>query len=141
MNPKFKYDRENARNAMALGNLERFAMETLWDRGEMSGSDVYAKLGRKLKVRHNTLLTVLERLISKGLVSKRKDGKFSYYKPILTRDEFCAMVANPIISELLEVSPDSAMAAFVDRACRDTHKLEQLKNLIYEIEKKNKSGR
>ena len=138
---RFKFSRDNARNALALGSLERSVMEALWDVGEMSGSEVFAKLGKKLKIRHNTLLTVLERLISKGLVMKRKDGKFGYYKPILTRDEFCAMVAEPIFHELLAVSSDSAMAAFVDNACRDSKKLEQLKNLINEIEKKNKSGR
>jgi len=33
------------------------------------------------------------------------------------------------------------MAAFVDHACRDSKKLDQLKNLIEEIEKRNKSGR
>ena len=141
MNRKFKYSRDNARNALALGHLERSVMEALWDSGEMSGCEVYGKLGKKLKIRHNTLLTVLERLISKGLVSKRKDGKFGYYKPILSRDEFCAMVADPIFTELLAVSSNSAMAAFVDHACRDSKKLDQLKNLIEEIEKRNKSGR
>jgi BlaI family transcriptional regulator, penicillinase repressor len=141
LNPKFKFGRENARNALALGNLERTVMETLWDGGEMSGSEIYKKLGRKLKILHNTMLTVLERLISKGLVTKRKDGKFGYYKPLITRDEFCRMVADPIFTELLQVSKDSAMAAFVDQACRDWKTLDQLKSLIDEVEKKNKSGR
>ena len=141
MNHKFKYSRDNARSALALGKLERAVMETLWDCGEISGSEVNVKLGKKLKVRHNTLLTVMERLVSKGLISKRKVGKLCFYKPSLSRDEFCAMVAEPIFSELLKVSSNSTLAAFVDQACRDSEKLELLKHLIEETEKKNKSGR
>ncbi|MFH1514372.1 MAG: BlaI/MecI/CopY family transcriptional regulator, partial [bacterium] len=127
-----------ARSALALGNLERAVMDTLWDQGEMSGNELFNLLGEKLKIRHNTLLTVCVRLESKGLVSKLKKGKYSYYSPLLSRDEFGEKVAGPLLKELMEVSSDSALAAFVDNASRDPDKLNYLKSLIEEAEKKKK---
>ena len=138
MNPKFKFNRENARNALALGNLERSIMDVLWDQGEMSGNDLYEKLGSKLKIRHNTLLTVCERLVAKGLASKIKKGKYSYYSPLLSRDEFGKRIAGPLLKELFDVSSDSVLAAFVDSTSSDPDQLNYLKSLIEEAEKKKK---
>ena len=138
---KFKFDKSNARSAFALGDLERLAMEELWSGGEMSGTQLYEKLGKKLGIQHNTLLTVLERLVKKGLIAKRKAGKFSIYRPILKRDEFAARVAGPLLNELLEFSSYSAMVSFVQQASTDPAKLSQLKKLIEDAEKGNKSNK
>ena len=75
MSPDFNFDRTKARQALALGELERSVMETLWARGEISGKEVFDLMGSTHNVQHNTLLTVLDRLINKGLVIKQKDGR------------------------------------------------------------------
>ena len=135
MSNRFKFGRTKARNALALGELEREAMEALWELGEMPGNDLFAELGQKLGIRHNTLLTVFERLIAKGLVAKRKSGRVNYYKPLITRDEFAGLVARPLFEELFTVSSRSTLAAFVDSTGRDPERLRELKRLIEEAEK------
>ena len=131
----FKFGKHNARTALALGSLERSVMDVLWDSEELSGNMLFERLGSVHKIRHNTLLTVLERLVKKGLVSKRKEGKFSYYTALLGRDEFTKKIAGPLLDELLAISSGSAIAAFVDNARRDPDKLEYLKRLIEEADK------
>ena len=135
---KFRFDKRKARSAFALGELERFTMEELWSGGEMSGTELNDRLGKKLGIQHNTLLTVLERLVKKGLIAKRKVGKFSIYRPILKREEFAAKVAGPLLNELLEFSSYSAMVSFVRQASADPEKLNQLKKLIKDAEKEKK---
>lgn len=139
MSPKFIFNRDNARSAMALGKLERAAMDILWEEGEMSGSELYRKVGKKLRIRHNTLLTVLERLIAKGFLAKRKEGRNNFFKPLISRDEYCLKIAVPLLKELLDVSSGSVLSAFVDNACRDNENIDELKHLIDEMEKKNKT--
>ena len=137
MTPSFKFTKDKARQALALGDLERAALEALWKSGEMEGKAVFEKLKKHRNVRHNTVLTVLDRLIQKGLVEKRRSGRSNTYSAKLTRDEFAAKVASPIIGELLDVSSHAAMAALVERAGRDPAKLDELKKLIEEAEKDN----
>ncbi len=143
MTPEFKYGKGKAKSALALGELERSVLDTIWESGEIQGKELYDKLGTKHSVRHNTILTVLERLINKGLVTKRKDGRSNSYKAKISRDEFAAQVAKPIIEELLDVSSHAAMSAFVDNASADPEKLKELKRLIARAERdrdKNNKG-
>lgn len=137
MVPDFKFSKGKARQALALGDLERAVLEALWEHGELPGKEVYNRLGKKYKVQHNTLLTVLDRLIKKGLVLKQRDGRNNTYSAKISRDEFAKEIASPIIEELLDVSSHAAMSAFVESAGRDPEKLEELKKLIREAEKKN----
>jgi predicted transcriptional regulator len=102
----------------------------------MSGKEVFERLGAKHKVAHNTLLTVLDRLIAKGLVMKKREGKNNLYSAKLTRDEFASKIASPIIEALLDVSSNAAISAFIKTAQRDPAKLDELKKLIMEAEKK-----
>lgn len=139
MGPDFKFTKGKARQALALGDLERAVLEALWAGGEMEGKAVYEKLAGKHKVRHNTILTVLDRLNQKGLVEKRKSGKSNTYAARLTRDEFASRVASPIIDELLDVSSHAAMAALVDRAGRDPARLDELKKMIEDAERAQKA--
>ena len=136
MTPDFKFGKGKAKQALALGDLERAVLETLWESGDMPGKEVFDKLGRIHKVRHNTILTVLDRLISKGLVSKRKSGRSNTYKARLSRDEFASRVSSPIFEELMDVSSHAAMSAFVESAGTDPEKLRELKKLIEDAEKK-----
>ncbi|MCX6646333.1 MAG: BlaI/MecI/CopY family transcriptional regulator [bacterium] len=136
MNPDFNFGRGKARHALALGDLERNVLETLWDTGEISGKDIFDRVGASLNVQHNTILTVLDRLIKKGLVSKEKGGRGNMYRAKVTRDEFARMVSSPIIEELMHVSPHVAMSALVESASNDPDKLNELKKMIEEAEKR-----
>jgi len=139
LTPDFSFDKSKARQALALGELERSVLDALWLHGEISGKEIFDLLGEKHKVQHNTLLTVLERLIKKGLVLKQKDGRSNTYAAKLTRDEFASMVSAPLIEELFDVSSQVAMSALVDSASADPEKLDELKKLIEEAEKKQKN--
>jgi len=134
MNPDFKFDNRKARHALALGELERAVLETLWDKGELSGKDIFDLLGQPRNIRHNTILTVLDRLVRKGLVLRRKLGRDNSYKPKISRDEYIDKVASPIISELMDISGDVTLAAFVEKARRDPRQLSALKKLIRKAE-------
>jgi len=138
MSPDFNFDRTKARQALALGELERSVIDALWDSGELSGKEIFDLLGERHNVQHNTLLTVLDRLINKGLVIKEKDGRSNTYKARLSRDEFAEFVSAPIIEELFDVSSHVAMSALVDNVSADPEKLAELKKLIEDAEKRRK---
>jgi predicted transcriptional regulator len=134
----FKFTKGKARQAMALGDLEREALEVLWNHENVSGKEIFDILGKKKKIQHNTILTVLERLIKKGLVGKKKSGKNNTYFPRLTREQFTEKISAPLIEELFDMSSNAAMAAFVDNARRDPAVLDELKRLIEQAEEHGK---
>jgi predicted transcriptional regulator len=77
---------DNHGNPPALGPLEVAVMEILWDRGESNVHDVIEKLGRPLA--YTTIMTTLDRLYKKGLLSRHKSERAFLYSTRQTRMEW-----------------------------------------------------
>jgi predicted transcriptional regulator len=73
-------------NPPALGPLEIAVMEILWERGESNVHDVIEKLGRPLA--YTTVMTTLDRLYKKGLLSRHKSERAFLYSTRQTRMEW-----------------------------------------------------
>jgi predicted transcriptional regulator len=73
-------------NPPALGPLEIAVMEILWEQGESNVHDVVARLGRPLA--YTTVMTTLDRLYKKGLLSRHKSERAFLYSTRQTRLEF-----------------------------------------------------
>ena len=73
-------------NPPALGPLEIAVMEILWERGESNVHDVIERLGRPLA--YTTIMTTLDRLYKKGLLSRHKSERAFLYSTRQTRLEW-----------------------------------------------------
>jgi predicted transcriptional regulator len=104
------------RNATdALGPLETEVMDVVWADGESSVHGVIGKLGRPLA--YTTVMTTLDRLYKKGLLSRRKAERAFVYVPRLTRAEWEAQRAGGLVSSILagpQASGDLLMSCLVD---------------------------
>ncbi len=58
-----------------LGDLERLVMDILWNRGEVTGREVLEEIEKERILAFTTILTVMDRLLKKGLI-KRKEGRY-----------------------------------------------------------------
>ncbi|MGS0687062.1 BlaI/MecI/CopY family transcriptional regulator [Nakamurella sp. GG22] len=84
------------------GELERAVIEVLWDAGEPMTARAVVDLlpGRELAV--TTVLTVLSRLETKGLVRRSRDGRAHSYEAVADRDEHTAA----LMQQVLDTSAD-----------------------------------
>ncbi len=73
-------------NPPALGPLEIAVMEILWAQGESNVHDVIEKLDRPLA--YTTVMTTLDRLYKKGLLSRHKSERAFLYSTRQTRQEW-----------------------------------------------------
>ncbi|MFG1604651.1 BlaI/MecI/CopY family transcriptional regulator [Actinoplanes sp. NPDC049265] len=96
---------------MPLGDLEREVMTQLWESaGPLSVRQVHEGLrGRDLA--YTTVMTVLDRLAKKGVVTRERDGRAWLYAPVQTREQMTAS----LMMDALADTPDSdaALAYFV----------------------------
>lgn len=84
---------------MALGPLENEVMEIAWTRAESSVSDVIARLGRPLA--YTTVMTTLDRLFRKGLLTRRKVDRAFLYAAAMSKPEWQQKLAGEFVSEYL----------------------------------------
>jgi predicted transcriptional regulator len=99
---------------MALGDLEREVMTQLWDAGEpLTVRQVHEAINRTRDLAYTTVMTVLDRLAKKGVVSQEKADRAYRYRPAQTREELTA----GLMLDALSATPDqdAALAHFVGR--------------------------
>jgi len=117
-----------------LGSLEDLVMQILWRTGPLSVREVNQHLGANA-LAHTTVMTTLDRLFKKGLLSRAKDGVAYIYRAALSRDEFQQRLVEATVSGLMSQGGDAepVLAAFVDAAADlDEENLARLEALIAE---------
>ncbi len=78
-----------------FGELEAKLMEAVWSLNEPNVQDVIDHLGGTLN--YKTTMTVLNRLVEKGVLHRRKSGRAFVYTPIASREELLASVFDQMV--------------------------------------------
>lgn len=127
----FKSSREILENS--LGALERGVMDLMWSHGEVSVRDACARFGPD--VAYTTVMTTMDRLFKKGLLTRRKVGRAFVYAAAASREAVEGAVATELVHSLLqrEGEPLPVLSSLVDAVSdRDRALLEELERLIRE---------
>ena len=97
---------------MALGDLEREVMTHLWAAdGPLTVRQVHEQLSRDRDLAYTTVMTVLDRLAKKGVVTREKADRAYLYAATQTREE---MTATAMLDALTTSGDqDAALAYFV----------------------------
>jgi predicted transcriptional regulator len=132
---KFLFDPSKKGIRRVLGELEADIMEILWTHGPATVREVHERLNENRPLAYTTVMTVMSRLATKGLLAKTKDGAAFTYKAATSRDEFTAESVRSVIQGLLKDFSKPAMSQFVD-SLRDRNELEELERLLGEEKKK-----
>ncbi len=66
--------------------LEMMCLNALWALGEANVAGVRRQVSQSKPLAYTTIMTLLERLARKGVVSRRKVGRAFFYTPAVDRD-------------------------------------------------------
>ncbi len=113
-----------------LGELEGAIMDILWRRNEATVREVVDELTLTRSLAYTTVLTVMSRLVEKGLLTQHKTGRAHLYRPAMDREAFVAAAAGQVIRSLIEDFGDIALAQFSQELDNlDSARLAKLKAL------------
>jgi len=118
----------------SLGALEREVMSLAWEQHELSVREACERLGST--VAYTTVMTTMDRLYKKGLLSRRKVGRAFLYRAAATRHEIEGAVAAELVQSLIQRGrgePLPVLSSLVDAVSdRDRALLDELERLIKE---------
>ena len=98
-----------------LGDLERHVMDCLWAAGHpCSVRAVHSELAASREIAYTTVMTVLDRLSRKQLVSRTQEGRAYLYSPVHTRAELTAEMMHDALS-VDGLDRTAALVHFADR--------------------------
>ena len=90
-----------------LGPLEERLLEALWRRGNATVRDLVD--GPCKDLAYTTVMTTLDRLFKKNLLSREAEGRAFRYTPRFTREELHQEVAGEALRQLLDASPSTSL--------------------------------
>ena len=119
----------------ALGDLEAVVLASLWEGGELSTPQVFEQVGVPRRLAYTTILTILQRLHRKGLVTRQAAGKSHVYAPALSRDQFSERRAEVLAAAMVKLG-SAGVSAFLSEASRlDPEFLAELRAQLKDAER------
>ncbi len=119
--------------AKVLGDLEARVMLAVWELGRPAPARaVYERVVREHEVALLTVITVLNKLVEKNLLCRKKQDGLLHFQACWTEDELRAHVARRVVEGILSFGPAAFAVSFVDAlAEQDPNQLAELERLIH----------
>lgn len=108
--PQFKLNHKGM--ARFLGTLEARIMEIVWEKEMVSVQEVCDRMGKGAN--YKTVMTVMNRLVEKEFLERKKVSRAFVYKARLDRAEFLEQASHQIVTGLVSDFGELAIAQFVE---------------------------
>jgi predicted transcriptional regulator len=119
------------KSASSLGPLEQRLMEAVWARGTTTVRELVE--GGYDDLAYTTVMTTLDRLFKKGLLTRSEEGRAFRYEARFSREELQREAAGSAFRQLLDASPASTLPlSFLVEILgeRDAQLLDDLRTLV-----------
>lgn len=128
--------------AKFLGDLEARIMRAVWDlKTPSTARAVHERVAKEHDVAVLTIITVLNKLVVKGLLSRAKHDDVYHYSSSLTENEFRAFATQRVVTSILSIGPQAVAASLVDALARhDPDQLTELGRLIRRKQKEQEGS-
>lgn len=97
-----------------LGELERAIMEVAWSRQFVTVRDVVEALRRSPAPAYTTVMTVMNRLVEKGMLRRRADGQSFRYAAAQSKEHFLQQSSRRVVETFVRHYGHVAITQFID---------------------------
>jgi len=110
--------------------LETQVLSVLWEHGPSTVRGVFSRLPDGKERAYTTVLTVLQGMEKKGLVSRTRDGAAHVYRAQVDRDEVGQPVVKTLLEHVFAGDPARVVQALVDSADITAEDLKQIRRVL-----------
>lgn len=96
-----------------VSDAELEILEVLWEAGEaLNATQIRTKLNERKDWERTTVLTLIRRLVDKGVITQKKQEVY-YYNPVLKREEYIRQETRSFVDKFFSGSSKKLAAALV----------------------------
>jgi BlaI family transcriptional regulator, penicillinase repressor len=122
------------KSSVLISEAESVVMEVLWRSSPIATEDVMAALEPNGKWQESTVKTLLNRLLKKGAISARKDGRRYLYSPVLKRKQWLSNESTGLLNRLFDGRVAPLVAHFSQQRKLSKNDIADIKRLIQELD-------
>ncbi len=121
--------------------LELEILKVLWSESPLPVRDVQARLEEKAErpLAHSSVITILNIMVRKGYLKRRKEGKAFFFSPKIEKDAVSRRLVGDLLGRVFEGSATAMVLNLMESADLDADELARLRQLIERKAKEHKS--
>lgn len=119
---------------MSISDAEALVMEVLWRDHPLGADEVLAALSAQTGWAEPTVKTLLNRLLNKGAIQARKEGRRYLYTPVLPRVDWVGQQSAGMLERLFGGRVAPLVAHFSEQGRLSPADIAELKKLIAELD-------
>ena len=113
---------------------ESVIMQALWEHSPLAAEDVLATVADRTDWQESTVKTLLNRLLKKGAIHARKQGRRYLYTPILARDQWLLQESSGLLDRLFGGRVAPLVAHFSRHRKLSQRDVQELRKLLEKID-------
>ncbi|MFC2173071.1 BlaI/MecI/CopY family transcriptional regulator [Acidobacteriota bacterium] len=121
---------ESTKDLPHLTPAELDVMKVLWSAERLSAREVHDRLAEKQGWAYSTTRTTLERMVKKGLITKKAFHGLHIYEPRISRAMGLAKMVKDFAGEVLEMDYAPVVSLFAKSNALTREELTELRRLL-----------
>ena len=114
----------------ALSEAQLEIMQVVWERGEVTVTDVWTVLTQRRTLARNTVLTLMDRLEKKGWLRRRAEGQTHYYAATALRAATLGEVVHRLVDAAFAGSAEGLILALLEGRGVSDAEAQRIRQLI-----------
>jgi BlaI family transcriptional regulator, penicillinase repressor len=116
--------------AERISDAEQVVMEVLWDEAPLTAADVAARVDPDRGWSERTVKTLLGRLLAKGVLAHREDGRRYLYSPVVARVDYVATESRRLVDRLFGGRAGPLVAHLAEREAFTPDDIAEIEALL-----------
>jgi len=113
-----------------ISDSEWEIMKILWVSAPLTANEVYLKIKENKNWKHNTVKTLLSRLVKKEALKFEKRNREYLYFPLVSEDELVQSESTSFLSRVYNGAVKTMIANFIENENLTKEEIEELKNIL-----------
>ena len=127
------------KNSFSISEAEYQVMKLIWDRAPVSTKEVTEILADESSWKPKTIQTLLSRLVKKGAIGYKKEGRVFVYTPLIKEEDYVEQKSSSFLNKFYDGALNSMVVNFLEQDKLTENDIDELKKIL--DTGKNKKGK
>ena len=127
------------KNSFSISEAEYQVMKLIWDKAPVSTKEVTEILTVESSWKPKTIQTLLSRLVKKGAIGYKKEGRVFVYTPLIKEEDYVEQESSSFLNKFYDGALNSMVVNFLVQDKLTENDINELKKILdMEKDKKGK---
>ncbi len=125
------------KNSFSISEAEYQVMKLIWDKAPVSTKEVTEILTVESSWKPKTIQTLLSRLVKKGAIGYKKEGRVFVYTPLIKEEDYVEQESSSFLNKFYDGALNSMVVNFLEQDKLTENDINELKKIL-DMEKDKK---